>query len=530
MTDLSIRPDHHAHYLVNPEALLEEAAQELQADRLVTEGFSSDAAALQTGDMVTSFLNSYEKHKDLIPLDHWLAQELQRHVSSWSHPGEAREIALELIECTEVANRLHGSLSTHLEKGNSESSWLARRLEESAATQGNVELTAYAARIDRALADATNDALSTILRRDGGISQAYNLDGFIAEQHHASTFNIDAAAQGSLYRAKVLTPEAGNGGFGKNSMDIGIYDEKGKLVRRYQSKYGQDAESTGALFEKGDYRGQRKLVPKGHGDEVHNSSETISIDGVSSRPLTKEEAKQLQERAQREQEARQYEWSDANRLTVAKQIGKQALISAGFVAGLQGVRIFGRRIWNGLSGQENPALSEDLQDFLSSSAKGATQVGVQVAVSGALVVAVKNGWLKVGKNTPAGVIANMAHLGLENAKCLYRFAKGELSGSEAVAAMGQVTTSGVVSLLAATKGAAEGAALGACFGPVGIAAGGLIGGVVGGLAGNAAGEAIYEVGKRIVKAGAKAFVATVVDVSEGVRHVANKVFDALKFW
>lgn len=171
-----------------------------------------------------------------------------------------------------------------------------------------------------------------------------------------------------------------------------------------------------------------------------------------------------------------------------------------------------------------------MQEFLSSSAKGATQAGVQVAVSGALVVAVKNGWLKVGKNTPAGVIANMAHLGLENAKCLYRFAKGELSGTEAVDAMGQVSTSGVVSLLAATKGASEGAALGACFGPVGIAAGGLIGGVVGGLAGNVAGEAIYEAGKRIVKAGAKVVVSTVAAVCEGASRVANKVFDALKFW
>lgn len=530
MTDLSINTAHHGQSLVDPDALLDHAQQELQADRLEIGGFSTEAAALQTGAMVTSFLKSYEKHKDLVPLDHWLTQELQQHVLSWSHPGEAREIALEVIESTEVANRLHGSLQTHLEKGNSGSSWLARRLEESAATQGNVELTAYAARIDRALAEASNDALSTILRKDGGISQAYNLDGFIAEQHHASTFNIDAAAQGSSYRAKVLTPETGNGGFGKNSMDIGIYDKDGKLVRRYQSKYGQDAESTGALFEKGDYRGQRKLVPQGHGDEVHNSSETISIDGVSSRPLSKEEAKQLQERAQREQEARQYEWSDANRLTVAKQIGKQALISAGFVAGLQGIRIFGRRIWNGLNGQENPALTEDLQEFLSSSAKGATQVGVQVAVSGALVVAVKNGWLKVGKNTPAGVIANMAHLGLENAKCLYRFAKGELSGPEAVDAMGQVTTSGVVSLLAATKGAAEGAAFGACFGPVGIAAGGLIGGIVGGLAGNAAGEAIYEAGKRIVRAGAKVVADTAAAVCEGVSRVANKALDKLKFW
>lgn len=36
------------------------------------------------------------------------------------------------------------------------------------------------------------------------------LDGFIAEQYHAQTFNLNAEATGSQYRAKVLEPN-GNG-------------------------------------------------------------------------------------------------------------------------------------------------------------------------------------------------------------------------------------------------------------------------------------------------------------------------------
>jgi hypothetical protein len=208
--------------------------------------------------------------------------------------------------------------------------------------------------------------LDTITNRSGDISQAYNLDGFLAEQHHVDTFNIEAAAKGSSFRAKVLTPEAGET-FGKNSMDVGIYDDKGKLVRRYQVKYGKDAQSTQILFEKGDYRGQQKLVPAEQVDDLTKATDRIEHDGVSSKPLTKAEAKALQEKAQQQQEqekaqqqqeAKQYEWNEVNRTQIAKNIGKSALISAGITAGFHGARIIGKRIWNALRGKENPPASE----------------------------------------------------------------------------------------------------------------------------------------------------------------------------
>ena len=71
-----------------------------------------------------------------------------------------------------------------------------------------------------------------------------------------------------------------------------------------------------------------------------NSTEVIEADGVSSQPLSKEKAKELQKKkAQQDAEARQYDWNDTNRIDIAKQIGKQAVLGACIAVGMQGTRI-----------------------------------------------------------------------------------------------------------------------------------------------------------------------------------------------
>ncbi|MBV5311527.1 MAG: hypothetical protein JZU59_19315, partial [Chromatium okenii] len=156
--------------------------------------------------------------------------------------------------------------------------------------------------------------------------------------------------------------------------------------------------------------------------------------------------------------------------------------------------------------------------------KSGANVGVQVAVSGAVVVAAKNGWLgALLKNTPAGRIANIVYVGMENAKVLFKFATGELSGEEALDAAGNVSCSAIGGLMGAGYGMAQGAALGAIFGPIGIAVGGFVGGVVGGMAGSTIGEAVYAGGKAIVKTA----VSVMKSIAEGVKNVVTSVASAL---
>ena len=80
------------------------------------------------------------------------------------------------------------------------------------------EAAKYLAGLDSALQQANESLYHTITTQAGVVSQNPNLDGFIAENYHAQTFNLNAEAAGSPYRAKVLEPV--EGGYTKNSVDI----------------------------------------------------------------------------------------------------------------------------------------------------------------------------------------------------------------------------------------------------------------------------------------------------------------------
>jgi hypothetical protein len=508
-TNLPIVIDNQTGFILN------EADEQQSVDKATESLFDNEENAQKTGNIISTFVDSYSRHKNSLPLDIWLNQEFANHPTLWQNDEERFETTATIIKTVQEANDSKADLFAHLDKGKSRESWLAKKIEQNANQAGVVNVGNYAQRIDNALDTANQNNWNVITRNDGAISQARNLDGFIAEHHHANTFNVDAAAKGSPYRAKVLEPAAGET-YGKNSMDIGIYDGDGKLVRRYQAKYGADADKTTELFERGDYRGQRKLVPEGHADA--NSTEIIEIDGVSSKPLSKETAKELQEKAQREAEAKQYDWNDASRIDIAKNIGKQAVIAAAMTAGFQGARILGRRVWNSITGKANQSANEDLKEFFDSSISSATNVGVQVAVSGGLVVAAKSGWLTVLKDTPAGQIANIAYVATENAKCLYKFAKGEMSATETLDAMGSTNASAIGGLY----GAMQGAAYGLAFGGVGA----FVGAVVGGLAGSSVGEAIYQGSKAI----AKTAVKVVKSVCSSAKSTVKSAWKTVKSW
>ena len=495
------------------------ASDEALADRTAEEIFGSEDNARNTAGLITSFVASWERHKHEKPPAVWLADEFRRHPDLWTGEEEIVSTANEVVANVERANADKASLHAHLDAGKSKASWLAGNIERGAAAAGTAKVGDYAAGIDEALKTANDQMLGTVSTRNGAVNRIPNLDGFIAEQHHADTFNLDAAAKGSPLRAEVL------GSQGKNSVDVVIKDGDGHIVRRYQAKYGQDSEATQKLFEKGDYRGQRKLVPSGQEGDIPGSTGRLEADGVRSKPLTKDEAKRLQEKAQQEQESRQYDWNDVNRIEIAKSIGKQALVGAALACGFQGARILGRRVWNFLRGKESPPASEDLREFFESSVKSAAHVGAQTAVSGAVVVAAKSGWIPILKNTtPVGRIVGIVHVAMENAKVLCKLAKGELNGEEALDAMGNCTASAVGGLVGAGKGMAMGAALGGlALGPPGIMIGGFVGGVVCGMAGSKIGEAVWEGCKVIDKTATRAVKVVVEGAAEAVKNVVRSL-------
>lgn len=503
------------------EVIATDEYQETLASKLCESVFDGEDNAAATTDLISSFVQSYERHKDQQPLEEWLCGEFKNYPELWQNHDELKATAQEIITAVEQAGRSKASLQQHLDQGKSQANWLAAEIEKGAATAGSLSVGTYAGGIDQALQQASENARKIITNNAGDISFSPNLDGFIAEQHHVDTFNIDAVTKGSSYRAQTLSS------YEKNSVDIQIVDADGKVVRQYQSKYGSDAKATEQLFNRGDYADQEKLVPAGQGEQIPDSTEVIEIDGVSSKPLSKAEALEQQRIAREKAEARQYEWNDTNRIEIAKQLGKQALLGACITAGLQGSRILARRVWNKLNGKANPSASEDLKEFFESSLRSTAHIGLQVAVSGALVVAAKNGWVgTLLKNTPAGRIANIACVGLENAKVLYKLAKGELTSPEALDCMAQTTTTTALAIAAATKGMALGAAYGSVFGPVGTAIGGFVGGVASGIVAGSIGEQVYSAGKSLVKTAITTTTRVISSVASGFASL-GRAFSSL---
>ncbi len=507
---------------------------ENQADFVENEIFESKESAQKTGSLIKAFVQSYEENKKTMPLDLWLKKEFQKYPEVWQNKEDIVKTADEIIETVKKLNKNKEELYTHLESGKSRESYIVSKIEEGAKAEGIINVGEYAAKIDKTL-DLSNQAMiDAVTTQSGKVNMIPTLDGFIAEQQHVNTFNINAEASGSSFRANVVPPK--KSGYSKNGVDVVIKDTNTKkIVKRYQFKFGKDAKATQKLLDSADLHGQTAVVPEGQSKDIPNSTEVIEADGVKSKPLSKESAKELQKKFQKEQlkqEQKLYEWSDVNKVRVAKSIGKQALISAGITAAFQGGRILGRRVWNFITGKENPPASEDMKEFFESSLKGTTNVGVQVAVSGGVVVAAKNGWIKLLKNTPAGKIAEWVYVGMENCKIIYKMFKGEIGLSEGLDAMGNVTSSTIGGFVGATKGMALGATWGATLGTavpvigniVGTAVGGFVGAVCGGIAGSTVGEAIYETGKAIVKGAVK----IVKSAWETAKSVASELWEGTK--
>ena len=362
----------------------------------------------------TDFMQSYTSHPEQ-PVEQWLGGKLQEYLPE-EPSEEIHKMTDEIVTTLHRNEAMHQSLQEAVANGRSKESWFAAQTQKSVSAMSTQEASVYLAELDKALDTANEQLYHTINTKAGVPSQNPNLDGYIAEQYHAQTFNLNAEAAGSEYRAKVLEPD---GAYGKNSVDVVIVDGEGKIVKRYQCKYGQDSHATGEMFEKGDYRGQGKLIPDGQEIEKKSSNVIEAPDGTTSKPLSKEKAKQMQE------EAQSGNWSELNwneyqvkdlAMGIGKQAGAAALQGAVIGAGMT----VAQKVWNGEE--------IDGQEVVEAALTGGADFGVKAATAGALKVASEKEILSViPKGTPAGTFANIAYVAVENVKVLGKVATGELT-------------------------------------------------------------------------------------------------------
>lgn len=505
--------------------------QEVQTDILYIEPTGQDTMPEMTPEeaeelqkLQARFLHSYASKKDAVPLPELLRTEMAACLPDRSSE-EIAQMSDEILSTLRMQEEKRNSLSQAMKSGRSKESWFESEMKEATSYMSTAEAAGYCQQLDDALKQANTELYHTIHTAGGAVSQNPSLDGFIAEQHHVQTFNLNATAKGSKYRAEVLGP--GKNGYGKNSVDIVIKDSTiGKTVRRYQCKYGKNAQATERAFQSGDYRGQRKLVPDGQASTLSKKATSVieSPDGVTSNPLSKADAKALQKEAQ-SGGLKDLNWNQFQVRDVAKHIavqtGQATLLGVAVGAGMEVVR----KVSNG---EEVKA-----KDLVEPALATGADFGVKVMAAGALKVGVEKGLVKViPKGTPAGTIANIAHIAVENAKIVGKVAAGEMSIKEGLDQMEATTVSIVAGILASSKGAeigakvgsAVGKAVGTVLGPTGAAVGGFIGSTVGYITGSTVGQMAVKVVHKIQDCAIKTFQKTAQKFVEKLPKCRNRRF------
>lgn len=381
----------------------------------------------------------------------------------------------------------------------------------------------YLNNIDSTLNISNINMQNTVHTKSGAINKNPRLDGFIAEQHHVNTFNVNATAKGSKYRAYVL--EAGESGFAKNSVDIVIKDTStGKTVRRYQSKYCKDVQATTRALKHGNYRGQRKLVADGQQEHIKGATNIIqSPDGVSSNPLSKSQAESLRDKSQNSNlKSLNIDYKTISNKDLTLGITKEACVNG----------LYGGLATAGLIALEQMSNGDtDVEEIVKTGVISGLDTTAKSSLAGALKVGVEKEVIKfIPKGTSSGGYLGMACIAIDGVKVLSQIGSGELTLGEGMEKIQDKTCSTVGAMLCYEEGVTIGATIGTALGPVGSAVGGVIGGFVASVAGSTIGKAVSTGIKTVAKGVGKVIskgVEIVKDVVSTVGSVISSVVSGI---
>lgn len=448
-------------------------------------------------------LKSYKEKDPTITDEKWLAQLFKNEIKGTTDE-EAAEDAKEIVEALHEYDENLKSVNEAALSGKSKESWLADKMQETAVGMSVHEYGQTLQAMDDILYQKNMEIADALSRAgDGHIMMSPNLDGNIAENLIAKTTELNGLLQGKNVKVDVLES------FTANSVDVRATNLETGRYQNYQLKFGKDAKATIALLERGDYSNQRVIVPSDQLEEVQahftgkgsakSISDHIEAFGVEGRKFTKEDVKALQTSAQEDGIMPTMDYSHYQTkelaLSVGKSAGAMALQSAAVITGFNIISkaVKGEKI--------------DSDELVENAIRTGADTSVKVVTAGALQVAVRNGIIRIlPRMTPAGVIANIAAVGIENIKILAKIASGDLSVTKGLDQMGRISVSMMAGLCAIKVGAVIGASLVGWIpvvGPVAAVATGFVGGMVGYFAGSKIGEAVYNGAKKIGKAAGK---------------------------
>ena len=157
----------------------------------------SEEEGKQIKPIVLDFIKSYAEHSNQ-PVKTWLIPKMQEELPERTE-AEIETIVDDIVKMIEVNEEKKVSLQKATEDGRSKESWFASEVKKATSAMTAQEAAKYLTGLDAALRQANRSLQHTITTKAGVVSQNPRLDGFIAEQYHAQTFNMNAKAKGSRY-------------------------------------------------------------------------------------------------------------------------------------------------------------------------------------------------------------------------------------------------------------------------------------------------------------------------------------------
>lgn len=353
----------------------------------------------------------------------------------------------------------------------------------------NAECAArVAAQVDAASIGAGRIRVTANLWRNQSTER---LGGRLAEELHATSFNVNAAGRG--FRALRANPTAVDG-VGSAAADILISGSRSPVPGVQVKYHGTPASTTFHAASK-KYSGLQIVVPSDQVEQVRglagrrgqdclgvrdyrglstNASGRISVDGVQGDSFSRSQALE----------------AARNPEVVAK-----SLVRSQTVAAVRRGAVTGAAIGGGISLVSNAvkvargekdlgsAVADTARDVAFGAVGGAAMSGITVAGQSVLV---KSGMSALAKgNAPVAIAITSIEVG----KDVFRYARGEMTGAELAVRGGGHAATGVGTWGGAELGTMIGTAIAPGPGTVlGAIVGGIVGGIAGGLAPGLAGK------------------------------------------
>lgn len=352
-----------------------------------------------------------------------------------------------------------------------------------------------------------------ILATDGRIAGNAPLAtraGFVAEEVHAETFNLDAILKGK--DVKAFTDRYPNSPLSSNNPtnDIVIVKD-GEVVQGAQLKYYKDGKTTANAFrdtrdgiphyEETDAmvgpsdqlqdiqdaarktelknQGTRPQVSEAARDVQAKATDRLQQDGVESKPLTKKGAEEIAKGGEEGKGAhRKIQNGYKDRSTIQQTLyaaGTAAAITTVIAGTINTVSCLDKVKKGEMTPQE--ATLYILKNTIIAAGDSALKAGTATAAVSLTARAVPEFFIRgsvLQSSLAAGAVAGAAVCAVDIVECLVLVAAGKMSWKE----METRTGKNIFQTGAGTIGASIGAALGAPAGPVGMLIGSLAGGMI----------------------------------------------------